>query len=271
MRNIKKFIVILTIAVLSVTLILLVLDYFNCFTCIGFDVKLLNLEFWSIYIAVIASLLGGAMTLFGVLITVNRQREEDYQETRRLVMPMINISYGGVYESKYKYIQLDANFTEESKRRNRKDIRNTAVITIKFTNIGMRELKNLHICSIQSPFMQSCFESHKLFPIIYSKDFACLNIHIYEKGVYDNDRDIVMGNTLVSGISFVCYFQDCLDNWYKQDLQLNLFHRLEKNIDINEKALHISLRDASVVTAPAEIKEDMLPWKMNPQSIIHSY
>lgn len=53
-------------------------------------------------------------------------------------------------------------FIEESKDRKRKDIPNTANVTIKLENVGMRELYELYIGDIQSSVFEEDNEYHKM-------------------------------------------------------------------------------------------------------------
>lgn len=73
---------------------------------------------------------------------------------------------------------------------------------------------------------------------------------VYERGKYDNDFNSEKYNLMISPIQFNCYYADCFDNWYYQTLELEIFHKINKNISFDQRALKISFKDAKVVSAP---------------------
>lgn len=207
-------------------------------------------------VSIIASMIGGALTLFGVYLTIEDSKKEKANETKRLVMPMLKIK-ASEYDYKWKYIQFDFNFTEESKARERKDIPDTEHITINIKNVGKRELCDLYLCDFDSTFFDEGGNAYAMHPIIYSGDSVDINFCLYEKGTYDSDSREDKFHTIISPISFSCLFKDCLGNCYKQRFSITLFHSIEEGVDYNQSALCCSIDRISIDTAPKEICQEV--------------
>ena len=241
------------------------IDYYNLPSRVGWA-KNMNASIWlevimTYGVSIIVAIIGAVVTIKSVQLSINLQEKNRLEEKKKEVLPLLKVEEENNYHYSYKYLQFDFLFTEESKLRERKDIPNTANVTIKISNIGMRELYDFYICNIQSTFFKDNSQNHYMYPIIYKDDGVCINLNFYEMGSYDNDKREDKYHTLISPITFDCYFQDCYKNWYYQTLEVRLFHQISKNIPINDKALEISISDTSVISDPVEMLEEDLPWK----------
>lgn len=234
--------------------LMLVFDGFNVFSLLGMPVKNFNEILVAAVIAIIASVFAGALTLYGVYLTIEDNKKEKYKESKRMVIPMIDIS-PAEYDYRWKYVQFDFNFTNESKTRGRKDIPNTETITIEIKNVGTRELYDMHLAEFESDFFDEGNNSYSLFPIIYSSHFYKVNFCLYEKGVYDFDVKEELFHLFGSTIKFSCIYKDCLGTCYRQRFSVNVFHQLLQGCSIEEKALNVSVERITIESAPEEISE----------------
>lgn len=256
-ENLKyKTIRISILIICIVCLLLLIADGFDFFSYIGVPVERFNGTLISAVVTIISSIIAGALTLFGVYLTIEYNKSEKTAETKRLVMPMLKISQTE-YEYKWKYIQFDFNFTEESKSRERKDIENTENISINIQNVGQRELYELYLAEFESTYFDEGGHSYAMHPIVYAGDSININFGLYEKGVYDSDSKIDIFDTISSPISFSCYFKDCLGTCYKQQFTITLFHKLEEGCELNQKALSVSIDRIMIDSAPQEVTKEI--------------
>ena len=216
---------------------------------------------------IIGSIIAGSLTLLGVVITLLAQKEEQKEENKRLVKPMLKISTD---ESDYRnrYIQFDAILTEESKTRERKDIADTKSVTIKVTNVGQRELMELYAGDFSGTFFDEGGHSYKVHPVLYSGSSISLEFSFYEKGVYDYDLDQSHFGLIASPLSFKFYFKDCLENWYSQKFQLYLFHSIIQGVPMEKSALNISIERVDICSAPELVTENELPWIQDDSKLI---
>ena len=236
-------------------LLLLIADGINFFSFIGIPIGNFNEITVSAAIAIIASVVAGTLTLFGVYLTIEDNKKEKVTETKRLVMPMLKISESK-YDYKWKYLQFDFNFTDESKMRERKDIPNTENITINIENVGQRELHDLYLCEFASTFFDEGGCSYMMHPIIYAGDSVNINFGLYERGIYDSDSREDKFDTLISPISFSCLFKDCLGTCYRQTFTITLFHQLKEGFGFDQKALSASIDRITIDTSPQEISKE---------------
>lgn len=236
-------------------LLLLIADGINLFSYIGIPIENFNEITTGAVVAIIASVVAGVLTLFGVYLTIEDNKKEKDSEAKRLVMPMLKISESK-YDYKWKYIQFDFNFTEESKTRERKDIPNTENITINIENVGQRELCDLYLGEFESTYFDEGGCSYMMHPIIYASDSVSINFGLYEKGIYDLDLKEDKFDTLISPISFSCFFKDCLGTYYKQKFTITLFHQLKEGFGLDQKALSSSIDRITSDTSPQEITKD---------------
>lgn len=217
---------------------------------------------------IIGSVIAGALTLVGVVITILAQREDQKEENKRLVMPMLKITTDE-YDYRYSYVPFDANLTEESKSRERKDIEGTKNVTIKVTNVGKRELLELYAGDFHGTFFDEGGYFYHLHPVLYSGDSISLNLAFYEKGIYDNDLDQSCFDPTGSPIDFRFYFKDCLENWYSQEFSLWFFHSITKGVPAEESALSISIERMDIRSAPKLLVGGKLPWEKEDSKIVH--
>lgn len=266
MKKLFRYGYILCACIFAISILIFIFDYMNLFSRWGFSVNELNLSFWTLYATLLGGFISGALTLVGVIVTINENRKEQREEATRLVMPMLKI-FPAEYDYKWHYIQFDANLTEESRLRPRKDIPDTAHITFEIKNIGTRELLDFHLCNISSTFFDDNGYHHSLFPIIYSGESYYLNFNFYEKGIYDQDSAEDKFHTLISPISFNCYYKDCLGNWYIQELSISVCHSVTEKTPADQRALNISIERTQILSAPRQIKESDLPWIQEPDKI----
>lgn len=208
---------------------------------------------------IIGGIIGGVTTFIGIKMTISNERELIEFENKKKALPMIELSEG---ENSYtnKYIQVDFCFTNESNERERKNIVDTENITIRFRNVGLRELYDFHICDIESEYYKSEYVSHQINPILYQDGFIDISFNIYEKGIYDSDETMT-DETLISPISFKCYYLDCYDNWYFQKFSVSVLHKLEKGIPVDKKALTVNIERFEIMSKPTEVNESKLPFR----------
>lgn len=251
-----KTIRISVLVICIVCLLLLIADGFDFFSYIGVPVERFNGTLISAVVAIIASIIAGALTLYGVYLTIEDNKMEKRAETKRLVMPMLKI-FRTEYDYKWKYIQFDFNFTEESKSRERKDIENTENISINIQNVGQRELYELYLAEFKSTYFDEGGRSYAMHPIVYAGDSININFGLYEKGVYDLDSKEDIFDTISSPISFSCYFKDCLGTCYKQQFIITLFHKLEDGCELSQKALRASIDRIMIDSAPQEVSKEI--------------
>ena len=239
-----------------VCLLLLIADGFDFFSYIGVPVGKFNGLLVNSVVSIIASIITGALTLLGVYLTIEDNKMEKRAETKRLVMPMLKI-FRTQYDYKWKYIQFDFNFTEESKSRERKDIENTENISINIQNVGQRELYELYLAEFESTYFDEGGHSYAMHPIVYAGDSININFGLYEKGVYDSDSKEDIFDTIISPISLSCYFKDCLGTCYKQQFTITLFHKLEEGCELAQKALSASIDRIMIDSAPQEVSKEI--------------
>lgn len=245
----------LIIIVLLCILFIIIVDYYNIPSrYFGVRISYFNETIFSSTISIFGSFIAGILTLLGVVITIDENNSAKEKETKRILMPMFKIS-SGKYNYKWKYIQFNFDLTKESMTRNRKNIEDTAVITLNFKNIGQRELRNFYLSGFKSTYLSEAYSSYQLHPIIYADDSVNINFFIYEKGIYDNDQFDEMFHTLISPISFMCLFTDCLGNSYKQEFEITIIHQLTPKKNINERALNVSIDKINILSAPEELTE----------------
>ena len=219
--------------------------------------------------AFMGGVLGGLFAFIGVRITLEDQREAIQYENKRKALPLIDIDTGE-YDYRNRGIAFDFCFTEESRKRKSKDIPDTAHITISLENVGLRELYDLHIGDINSSFFETSLNEnyYHITPIVYGNKPVFLNLSFREKGSYDKDNMENLYGTHISHIGFRCYFSDCYDNWYYQEFNINLFHSIKPNMDINERALNIDFQGYDIMSSPIEISQYDLPWE-NGESVVN--
>ncbi|MGD6870920.1 hypothetical protein ACQCU1_01850 [Sutcliffiella horikoshii] len=211
---------------------------------------------------VVGGIIGGVFTFLGIKITLGHQRKDIEYENKRRALPLIDIKTGiEEYDYRNKYIQFDFLLTEESKSRARKDIEDTAKITIGVDNVGLRELYDLYIGDFNSTYFSPSSEYYHVTSILYNNQLFELNLSFYEKGSYVEDNLEGRSGLLSSGISFKCYFKDCYNNWYNQEFELSMFHKIHLDVGLSEQALEISVQKSEVKSKPIEILERDLPWK----------
>lgn len=253
-RNIC-IICILMVVVIICSVLALIIDFFNLpSNLLGIQIANFNDTVVLSIITILGSFIAGILTLLGVIITIEENNKDKTVETKRLIKPLLKIS-SAEYDYKWKYIQFDFNLTDESKKRERKDISNTARVTLNFENIGQRELCEFYLCEFKSTFFYEGGHAYKLHPIIYSGDSVNINFFVYEKGSYDTDDFDEVFHTLASPISFSCLFDDCLGNHYKQEFEITLFHQVSPNIPLEESALSLSIDRINICSAPKELTD----------------
>lgn len=252
------------------------LDYYNIPSHLGLT-KNLSTQTWLgnslIYgVTILAAIIGAFVTIRSVRLSIEEQARVRVSENKKNALPLLRVSEEKDYDYRYKYIQFSCLFTEESKLRKRKDIADTANVTIKIENVGMRELYELWIGDINNIYFRednSIDKYHNMYPIIYKDNYVCINLSFYEMGNYDNDDLDYKYHTLISPMSFNCYFRDCYDNWYYQTLQISLMHQIVENIPIEQRALNISVSNAQVISPPIEIDKKDLPWENGKPTCFH--
>lgn len=240
------------------------LDFCNIPSKIGWINNINSNEWLNIIftytVGILSALIGAYMTIRSVKMSIDEQEKVRKEEEKKKALPLLKINAEKEYDYRYKYMQFSCFFTEESKERKRKDIPDTANVTIKLENVGMRELYDLYIGDIQSSVFKEDNEYHKMHPIIYKDDSICINLSFYEMGNYDKDLSDEKYDTMINFMTFNCYFKDCYNNWYYQTLQVSLMYNLMKDIPIDERALNISVSNTEIISPPIEIKECDLPW-----------
>lgn len=249
------------------------LDYFNIPSKYGWN-KNMDSDIWLgniiLYgVTILSASIGAFVTIRSVKLSIEEQEKVRISENKKKALPLLRVKGEEEYDYRYKYIQFSCLFTEESKSRKRKDIVDTAKVTIRLDNVGMRELYDLWIGDIDGTyFFDENNSYHCMYPIIYKNDYVCINLLFYEMGNYDNDNWNGKFDSLITPMTFNCYFKDCYDNWYYQTLQISLGHHLAKNKGINEKALNIFVTDAQIISPPIEVEEKALPWN-NGKPVCH--
>lgn len=244
------------------------LDYYNIPSRLGWSNNL-DSKIWlnNIFIygvTILATAIGAFVTIRSVMLSIEEQGRVRTSENKKKALPLLKVSEEKEYDYRYNYIQFSSLFTEESKVRERKDIVDTAKVTIRIENVGMRELYELWIGDIDNTFFKennSEYQYHNMYPVIYKDDYVCINLCFYEMGNYDDDNWDSKYHTLISPMSFNCYFKDCYDNWYYQTLQISLMHQVVENSPINQRALNISVSNAQIISPPVEIEKKDLPWE----------
>lgn len=249
-------------------------DYFDIPSKLGWTSHLVSNEWLNVIfvyaIGLISSIIGAFITIHSVQMTINSQEKNRISDNKKQALPLIKIECEKGYDYRYEYIDFDCLFTNESKLRTRKDIVNTANVTIKLKNVGMRELYDLYVGNIESAiFKQKKDNYHKMCPIIYKDDCFYINLLFYEMGSYDNDLSEEKYHTMINFITFNCYFKDCYNNWYYQRLRISLMYYLQKDIPFDKRALNISVSNTEVVSPPIEILEKDLPWNIDSTICYH--
>lgn len=252
------------------------LDYYNIPSKLGWG-KSLDLKIWVsnvfVYgVTILAAGIGAFVTIRSVMLSIEEQSKVRTSENKKKALPLLRVSEEKEYDYRYKYIQFSSLLTEESKARERKDIVDTARVTIKIENVGMRELYELWIGDIDNTFFKENnneYQYHNMYPVIYKDDYVCVNLYFYEMGNYDNDNLDSKYHTLISPMSFNCYFRDCYDNWYYQTLQISLMHQVVENCPVNQRALNISVSNAQIISPPIEIEKKDLPWENGKSTNYH--
>lgn len=255
-------------------IIMYYLDYFDIPSKFGWTNNLKSSEWLNVIftyvIGLISAIIGAFMTIHSVQLTINTQEKSRINDNQKQALPLLKVEPEKEYDYRYKYIQFDCLFTEESKLRTRKDIVDTASVTIKLKNVGMRELYDLYIGNIESSvFKEEKDYYHKICPIIYKDDCLNINLMFYEMGNYDNDLSETKNNSMINFMSFNCYFKDCYNNWYYQTLRISLMYNLMKDVPTDKRALNISVSNTEVISPPISISEKDLPWNNNSEVCCH--
>lgn len=198
-------------------ILLLAADGVNFFSRIGIPVENFNNMLVDAVINIIASVIAGALTLCGVYLTIEDNKKEKAIENKRLVMPMLKIS-ASEYDYRHQYIQFDFIFTDESVLRERKNISDTATVTIEIKNVGQRELYDLHLGDFESLVFDEGSRSYAMCPVIYARDSININFMLYEKGSYDLDLTENKFDTLISPLSFHVYLKIAWGHATNKDL-----------------------------------------------------
>lgn len=263
------------VAIFSFPTIVFYIDYFNIPSKLEWT-KNMNSNIWlecivTYFVTILSTIIAAFVTIRSVKMSIEAQDEVRIEENKKKALPLLKIEKEDSYDYRYKYLQFECLFTEESKERKRKDISDIANVTIKIKNVGMRELYDLYIGDIKSTYFKESNEyCHYMYPIIYKDDSICINLSFYEMGNYDNDKSAEKYDTLMSPITFNCYFKDCYKNWYYQTLEIWLMYQIVKDTPITERALNISISDMKVLSAPVGIEEQELPWKNGKDICDHS-
>lgn len=204
---------------------------------------------------------GGVIGIVGIYITLQYEKSKQIYENKRKALPLLEIFPVSELDYKYQYIQFDFLFTEESFSRNRKDIPDTASVLVSIKNVGYRELYDLFLGDFEARWFKEENMYYHMKSVLYQEHDLKLNFLFYERGQYDDDSLSGIYDTYICPLRFSCYYKDCYNNWYKQDLEISFVFNLEQNIDSDERALNISYERGKVLSAPQEIDEDTLPWK----------
>ena len=216
--------------------------------------------------SIIGGIIGGLFTYIGVKITINNDKKRADFENKKNVLPLLKLETEE-YDYKNKYIQFDFLFTSGSNQRKRKNIPDTANVTFSINNVGTRELYDLYIANIQSTFFKTDCDCYSVCPIIYSQDKVSINFLLYEIGSYDNNLKEKKYDSLISPITFNCYYKDCYENWYFQTVSLSISHNIEKGTPIKNRALNAYIERFNILTSPKEVLEKNLPWKKEENKI----
>lgn len=87
----------------------------------------------------ISGFIGGLFTFLGVKITIDNEKVKSNYENKKLVLPLIKIKESE-YDYRWTYLQFDFIFTQERK----KDLQDTAHVTIKIRNVGERIIQSIY-------------------------------------------------------------------------------------------------------------------------------
>lgn len=239
-------------------------DFFNIPSRIGW-INTMDSKIWlecifNYTVTILSAIIGAFITIQSVKLSINDQEKVRIEENKKKALPLLKIDNAEHYDYRYKWVRFNCIFTEESKERERKDISNTARVTLKINNVGMRELYNLCIGDFESIFFKPENEYQYISPIVYKDDNININLFFYEMGCYDNDLSRDNLNDTVSWIEFKCYFKDCYENWYYQTLKLSLIHKVIADKPLEQRALEIRIMDTEVASTPKEIEYKNLPW-----------
>lgn len=214
----------------------------------------------------IGGTIGGIFAFIGIKITLENQRKDIEFENKRKALPLIDI-YTGDYDYKNKYVQFDFWPTEKLVQGKRKDIQDTARVTLNLENVGLREMYDLYIGDIESDKFNCHNDYYFITPIIYHQKSIALNLSFFENVSFVNLDKKVLDNLYISPITFKCYFRDCYDNWYHQHFSLSLMHRLNSKVSPDQRSLDISIERYEILSRPIEISQEKLPWELgNPVS-----
>lgn len=270
----EKIVFLICLMSIFFPVIMFYLDYFDIPSKFGWTNNLKSNEWLNVLftytIGLISAIISAFMTIHSVQLTINTQEKDRINDNKKQALPLLKIEAEKEYDYRYKYLQFDCLFTEESKLRTRKDISDTAKVTIKIKNVGMRELYDLYIGDIESSvFKEQKNYYHKICPIIYKNDCLNINLMFYEMGIYDKDLSEEKYHTMINFITFNCFFKDCYNNWYYQTLRISLVYYLRKNTPLEQRALYISISNTEVISPPIEINEKDLPWNNNLKVFYH--
>lgn len=258
-KNKYIYLILPIIIICSIIVGLYILDEMNIPSRYGFFSNS-NSQLWldilyTTLITLFSALLGAYATIKSVEMTIKDQDKSRKEDNRINVLPLLDIVYEDISpDYRHDYFQFDYVFTNNSKQKHRKNISDTAFITFAIKNVGQRELYDLHIANFNSHFFKEFDKEyvHEMNKMIYKDGILPLNFSFYELGSYDDEdnSDYDAYDTLISGISFDCYFKDCFNNWYKQSLSINIFHSIEKDTPLDERALNVSISKASIDSPP---------------------
>ena len=117
--NKRNLCMLIIMVILSVTIIF-VIDYCNLPSySLGLQMDNFNETLIGSIVTILGSIISGTLTLYGVIITIKENRNDKVEETKGMIKPLIKIT-SAKYDYKWKYIQFDFNFTDESKKENGK-------------------------------------------------------------------------------------------------------------------------------------------------------
>lgn len=260
----EKMLAWIFIMIIAYPTIIFYFDFFNIPSRMGWT-STMNSKIWlecifTYTVTILSAIIGAFITIKSVKLSIEDQEKVRIEENKKKALPLLKIDKEEHYDYRYQYFQFNCIFTEESKERERKDLSDTARVTLKINNVGMRELYNLCIGDFESTFFKVENEYLYISPIVYKDDSININLFFYEMGCYDNDLLRENLNEIISPIQFKCYFKDCYENWYYQTLNLSLIHKIIENTPLEQRALEIYIMDTEVASAPKEIKYEDLPW-----------
>lgn len=239
--------------VISVIVILVyIIDINDLLSNWGVPVHHLNSDLWAIIIALISSFIAGGLTLLGVKVTLDEQYSQQMEENRKLVMPMLWLEED-TYDEQRRSISFDREPTNESKPGKNKS--RSAVLSLKITNVGARELRHLHLADFKSKDFKAHTDCCDIYPMIYSRDSCVINLCFC-----DSDAVTDKHSPMSSDISFNCYYQDCLDTWYYQTANITLLHSTAPDAVLKDSVMNISFEKIEICSEPIEIEREKLPW-----------